>query len=254
MKNFITKNNSKFYTLLSFGAILCLWKILSLFFSPLVLPPIATVAKTLWSIFSSPALLKMIGITIVRLFFGLTIGVLIGLIAGISMGISKVIKRLFYPVIHLFQTIPPVSWVVMALIWFGFNGKPAIFIVIISTIPIIAIHVSEGILHIDRRLVEMADLYQFSSKKKLRAIIIPSILPYFNAAFMVALGSSWKITVMGEVLTTGDGIGGMIKLARLNLEPEYVIAWSVIIVLLFYVSHALHRIIQKKEGLNAKGS
>jgi NitT/TauT family transport system ATP-binding protein len=52
----------------------------------------------------------------------------------------------------------------------------------------------------------------------------------------VALGSSWKIAVMGEVFTTSDGIGGMIKLARLNVEPENIIAWSIVVVMLFYVS------------------
>lgn len=249
MKSFTTKNNPLLYTCISFGVILLLWKIASLFLSPLVLPRLSTVAEAILQIFSSPKLLHMIGITVVRLVFGLVIGISIGWLIGLVMGTSIMMKQLFFPVIHLFQTVPPVSWVVLALVWFGFNGKPAVFIVVTSTIPLIAISVYQGLSHIDKKLLEMTKLYQFSKGKTLRYLILPSILPFFQSAFKVALGTGWKITVMGEVLTTGDGIGGMIKSARLNLEPEYIIAWSIIVVLLFYLSDSLMNLLSAKEKI-----
>lgn len=251
MKTCITKNKSTKYSLLSFVIVILIWKILTFYFSPLVLPKISSVAKAIFVIFTDFSLLKMVGITGIRLIFGLGIGVGLGLIIGIGMGISPCIKDISYPIVHLFQTIPPVSWVVLALMWFGFNGKPAIFIVIISTIPVIAINVCQGITKVDNKLLQMAELYQFSQKKKFQFVIIPSILPYFNSAFKIALGSSWKIAVMGEVLTTGDGIGGMIKLARLNLEPDYIIAWSAIIVMMFYLSDFIVVILKKRRNKNA---
>jgi NitT/TauT family transport system permease protein len=167
------------------------------------------------------------------------IGGVAGLIIGILMGSCQHIKGIASPIIALFQVIPPVSWVVLALVWFGFNGKPAIFIVVISTLPIIAINVCEGFSNIDSKLLEMAQLYHFSKKKCLVHVVFPSIMPYFNSAYKVALGNGWKIAVMGEVLTTNNGIGGMIKLARLNIEPENIIAWSIVIVILFYISDFL---------------
>lgn len=187
----------------------------------------------------SQELLKMIFLTVIRLLIGLTIGVGIGLVTGILMGSSKIFKEILFPIIGLFQTIPPVSWVVLALVWFGFNSKPAIFIVVTSTLPVIAINIYQGISNIDQRLLQMAKLYNFSNKKRFIHLIFPSIMPYFNSAFKIALGSGWKIAVMGEVLTTSDGIGGMIKIARLNVEPENIIAWSIVIVILFYMSDFL---------------
>ena len=252
MKTCTTRNKSRKYTLISFGIVILVWKVLTFCFSPLVLPTISSVVKAIFAILTDVSLLSMVGITVGRLTLGLGIGVALGLIVGISMGISQKVKDISYPIIHLFQTIPPVSWVVLALVWFGFNGKPAIFIVIVSTIPVITINVCEGITNVDNKLLQMADLYQFSQKKKFQFIIIPSILPYFNSAFKVALGGGWKIAVMGEVLTTGDGIGGMIKLARLNLEPDYIIAWSIIIVMLFYLSDFIVAILKKGRNQNAK--
>ncbi len=228
-------NKTKLYGCLSIAMVLGIWQVLTFFFSPIVVPSIGSVGKSLVIIFTHAKFYHMIGLTIIRQMTGIAIGVGIGLIVGIYMGRNQIVKGLVSPLIHLFQTIPPVSWVVLALVWFGFNGKPAIFIVVIATIPLIAINVCEGIENIDAVLMEMADLYRFSMKKKMRHVILPSIFSYFNSGLKVALGNGWKIAVMGEVLTTSDGIGGMIKTARLNVEPENIIAWSIVIVFLFYL-------------------
>lgn len=231
------KNRKKFFIrLLSCITVICIWQILTLFFSPLVVPTIKSVIREIGNIISTKELYSMIGITIVRLFIGLLIGGTVGTLIGVLMGKVNLIKNLLEPIIGILQTIPPVSWLVLALVWFGFNGKPAVFIIAITTIPTMAIHVEEGISDISARLMEMAGIFDFSTKKRIRHIILPSIMPYFKTGIRIVLGGGWKIAVMAEVLTTNDGIGGMIKKARLNIEPESIIAWSVIIVLLFYIS------------------
>ena len=165
------------------------------------------------------------------------------------MGKCERIHNMMQPVIGIMQTVPPVSWLVLALIWFGFDGRPAVFIIAITTIPVIAIHMEEGIAAINQNLMEMAEIFNFPGKKVFRHIALPSIFPYVKTAIRIALGSGWKIAVMGEVLTTTDGIGGMIKQARLNIEPETVIGWSVIIVVLFYISDfAVNKLFLEKEG------
>lgn len=236
MRNNIPKKSSLWDFLLAMGIILVLWQVLTLFFPPLVLPGIKSVILKLREIFTTPAFYKMIGLTMERMVFGLFIGVAAGLFLGILMGAVGRLRRLFMPMIGILQTVPPVSWVVLALVWFGFNGRPVVFIIVVSTIPVIAISVCEGFTRIDSKLLQMAFLYRFSHKKTLRHVIFPSITPYFQSAFRIALGAGWKIAVMGEVLTTSDGIGGMIKLARLNIEPDSIIAWSAVIVGLFYLS------------------
>lgn len=246
------KNKPQFkkiaYVITSYSLILVFWQVLTLHFSPLVVPPIGSVLQSMGKILLDSSLHEMIWVTTVRLMIGLSIGVGLGGIIGIAMGKYPLCKGILSPIIELFQTVPPVSWVVLALVWFGFNGKPAIFIVIISTIPVIAINVCEGISNIDYKLLQMAQLYQFSKKKTFLHVIFPSITPYFSSAFRIALGGGWKIAVMGEVLTTSDGIGGMIKLARLNIEPENIIAWSIVIVMLFHISDVLLKFVFRGKG------
>lgn len=238
--------------LLSAAIIFGVWYVLTLFVPPLVLPGIGSVIKKLGEIIIMPTFYQMVGLTAYRMALGLLMGIGAGLLLGILMGSIQRLRRLVMPLIGILQTVPPVSWVVLALVWFGFSGRPVIFIVVIATLPVISISICEGFSQIDPRLRQMAQLYHFTRERTLRHVILPSILPYFKSAFRICLGTGWKIAVMGEVLTTNDGIGGMIKLARLNIEPDSIIAWSVVIVVLFYLSDFLIlRLFRERGGQNA---
>ncbi len=51
---------------------------------------------------------------------------------------------------------------------------------------------------------------------------------------------------MAEVLTTSTGIGGKINTARLNIEPETVIAWTVVMVCMYYILEHLINFIKRR--------
>ncbi|HJG85678.1 ABC transporter permease [Pseudoflavonifractor capillosus] len=143
---------------------------------------------------------------------------------------------------------PPVCWVVLALVWFGFNGRPCIFIVATATVPTVVINLSHGVRGVDRQLLEMARLYRFSRWKTLRHVTLPSIRPYFNSALEIVIGGGWKLAVMGEVLTTNSGIGGAITSARLNVQPDAIIAWSFLLVVGCFLTQKLLRLICCRKG------
>ncbi len=155
---------------------------------------------------------------------------------------------MFSSFVSILQTVPPVSWVVLALVWFGFNGKPCVFIVATATIPNMVINISSGIRSIDPELIEMARIYRFSRMKTLRHVILPSVRPYFRSALEIVVGSGWKLVVMGEVLTTNSGIGGAITTARLNVEPETIIAWAVLLVLFCFITQKLMNVLFRRKG------
>jgi len=225
--------------ILSVALPIAIWALLTLFFPPLVLPTPIGVLKCIVRIVSSGALLDCLLLTLSRLLLGLLIGLSIGLLLGIAFGLSEKCAELFMPIVRTFQSVPPVCWVVLALVWFGFDGKPCIFIVATSSVPTMTISIYHGIKAMDRRLLEMAEAYSFSFNKKIRHIILPSVFPSFLSALEIATSGGWKLVVMGEVLTTSTGIGGRITDARLNLEPEEIIAWAVILVVLCSVTDGI---------------
>ncbi|WP_024621909.1 ABC transporter permease [Metaclostridioides mangenotii] len=235
MKTSIMGQNK--YRLLSIIIILAVWQGMSVIYSPIIVPSINEVLKALIDILTTKDLLVNIFITTKRLIIALTISVSLGSILGIIIGYSKKIELLINPVISFMQSVPPISWLVLAIIWFGLDGKASIFIAVISTLPLVVINLVESIKNIDHQLVEMGEIYCFSKSKMLRKIIIPSIIPYFQGALQVVIGLGWKIIVMGEVLSSNNGIGGELTISRINIETGYVFAWTIIIVVLFYTTN-----------------
>lgn len=229
--------------LLGAGLLLAVWQLASLHFPPLVVPPISSVLERLVTLVQDPAFWPTVGTTLLRLIAGLGIGIAIGAVLGLLFGLSRSVEDIGMPFIHVLQSVPPVCWVVLALVWFGFNGRPCVFIVATATIPTVVINLCHGVRSVDRDLLEMARLYRFSRWKTLRHITLPSIRPYFRSAFEIVIGGGWKLAVMGEVLTTSSGIGGAITTARLNIEPDAIIAWSILLVLGCFATQKLLRIL-----------
>ncbi len=219
----------------SLAIVLGIWFVLSKIYNPFIIPTIGSVFDEIVNILSNVSTIKEIMITIKRLLIGLIIGISSGLFLGILLGKVKILNTLFAPIINTIRVIPPISWVVLAMIWLGLNDYPSIFIVIISTMPTIFICVIDGINNIDKKFIEMAHVFKISKRKQLKSIIIPSIIPYFKSGLKIVIGSSWKVIIMAEVLTVNNGIGGAITEARLNIETQTVIAWTVIVVFLSFI-------------------
>lgn len=231
MKLCITEIKDKLWAA---ALVLGFWYLMSCKYSPLVVPPVEMVGKRLVEILTSVSLWKEIFSTVFRLLEGLFLGVFIGAAAGLIGGLWKPFGKVYRPILNLVQVVPPISWLILAIIWFGYNGRASIFIVVLSVVPPISICIFDGIKGIDKGLLEMGDVFCFSRRKALWYILIPSIAPYFFSGLKIAAGTACKTVVMGEVLTTTSGIGGQIMTARLNIEPESVIAWTVVLVGIYY--------------------
>lgn len=219
--------------------ILSVWQLLTLFFPPIVLPGVDLVIKKIFELITTGDSWLTAALTARRLLVGLLAGIGIGATLGILFGTFQRMERIFMPIVRILQTVPPVCWVVLALVWFGFNDMPCIFIVVTSTLPTVTINLAQGVRQIDKKLIEMAQMYHFSRWQTFRHVILPSIMPYIYSALDIVISGGWKIAVMAEVLTTSTGIGGAINTARLNIEPETLIAWAVILVLLCYLTQWL---------------
>nr|WP_312985889.1 hypothetical protein [Clostridioides sp.] len=137
------------YRLISIICILVLWQSMSYIYSPIIVPSISEVLRALADIFTTKEILVNIFITSKRLIIALAISISLGSIIGILVGGNKKIELLLTPIIGFMQSVPPISWLVLAIIWFGLDGKASIFIAVISTLPLVVVNLVESIKNID---------------------------------------------------------------------------------------------------------
>ena len=88
-----------------------------------------------------------------------------------------------------------------------------------------------GIAAADRKLLEMARVFQVPLGRQLRGIWLPQVLPYFRTAVSLGLGLCWKAGVAAEVIGLPAGtIGERLYTAKVYFQTPDLFAWTAVIV------------------------
>ncbi|WP_347488661.1 ABC transporter permease [Desulfoscipio sp. XC116] len=251
MKHFIT--GSKKYGLVTLLIILAAWEGLSLAYSPVMIPSPQETFIELFSTLGTRDFYLDVLITIGRLLIGIVLAVVVGSAAGFFAAANEGFKNLLNPLINILQAVPPISWLALALIWFGVNGQATIFIIFMAAAPVMIINVMEGIKNIDVKLLHMGRIFGFSKFKILRHIVLPALKAPFKSGLEIIIGLGWKLVIMGEVLSSNSGIGAEITNARLNINTARLFALTIDVVLLYYIFDKGLQSIFKTKYAKSKG-
>ena len=112
-------------------------------------------------------------------------------------------------------------WIVIAIIWFGLSNWAPIFTTFMITLPVVASNLVEGVAAVDRRLLEMGDVYRLGVARSSRAIVVPSTLPYLVAGMKVGFGLALKVSVVAEIFGVTSGIGYTMNYSREILATRW---------------------------------
>lgn len=245
MKNSITKY--QVISIISVSIMLLLWKITALWFdSSLIVPhPEEAILRAI-KLISDKEFALIAGSTILRALFGFFISFVLGLVTGIFAGTSPGFDAFIKPIIVTFRSLPVISLILLALIWFN-SGTVPIFIAFLTMFPFICTNVAEGVKSVDSNLVIMAKLYRTSWKKIIYELYIPAIMPFIISGVSSSMGIGWRAIIIGEVLSQPRfGIGTKMQAAQIFLNVDAVIAWTLIAVLISFGFEKVIRMAERK--------
>jgi len=211
---------------------LALWDLGNRHYGALIVPAPTETFAALWGLWQDQLLLDALHTTARRALTGFGLAVLLGSALGIAAGLSVTAATVARPLVTVLMGIPPISWVVLALIWFGTQDAGPVFTVLIATLPVIFTAGLQGSRTRDGRLGEMAQAFSLSRRQRLSDVYLPHIVSYLLPAWIVALGTAWKVVVMAELLITVDGVGAELAVARTQLDTARALAWVVSVVAL----------------------
>lgn len=246
---------SRVISFISLLIVLAIWKFSALIIgADIILPPPERVLLTLLSFFKIEDLNKTVGLTIIRGISGFLISFLAGSVTGILAGIFKNFRSLLKPVLIVMRSTPVISVILLALIWFNTDIVP-VFVSFLMAFPIICGTMIEGVTTVENELLEMAKVYKIPFKKQITKIYLPSLTPFIISSSGVSLGIIWKVVVAAEVLSQPDfGIGTSLNEAKAFLLTEEVFAWTIIAILLSYLTDKLFKLISNRVNWRKYGS
>ncbi len=221
------------------------WQIASMVINkPLYMPSPAETFSTLWTLLSKSEFWLSIAFTFYRVVFGLAISFAAGIILAYLSSRCRFLESLLGPAVAAAKSVPVVSIIVLALVWFNSSFVP-VFSCVLLCFPIFYTNTLSGIKSIDKELLEMAAVFKVRHKRVIAGISIPSVLPNVYSALSICLGFSWKSVVAAEALSVPDYSMGFSLLNTKNyLDTPALFAWTItIIVISIIVEKVLKRIL-----------
>ncbi|MFK4508361.1 ABC transporter permease [Bradyrhizobium daqingense] len=171
-----------------------------------------------------------------RVFGGFALASLLGILAGVAIGWSRLFEKTLEPTLQMLRPIPPVSWIPLAIIWFGIADKPAIFLVFLGAFFPVLMNSIHGVKTVDHNLVRAGAMMGANGRQMLTDIVLPAALPSVFAGLRIAVGSAWMLTVTAEMVAVKSGLGYVLWDSYYFLRYDIVLAAMISIGLLGYLS------------------
>ena len=220
------------YPALGVGLFLALWWAGSLCYGPFILPSPLEAGTALWRLILNGQAGHAALITAGRALGGFAIAALLGSGLGILAGLRPPLAQTLRPVTTMLLGIPPIAWIVLAMLWFGTTGLTPVFTVVVTALPIVFAVAVEGARTRDRGLEDMARSFGTPPLMLFMDVRLPHLLSYLFPGWVTALALSWKVAVMAELLASTDGIGASMALARINLDTADALAWIIVLLVM----------------------
>lgn len=168
--------------------------------------------------------------TVRRAVQGFALAAISGATLGLVAGYSAATLRLVRPLITVILGVPPIAWIVLAMIWFGATDGTVIVTILIAATPLVFTGVAEGVATRDRGLDDMARAFGATAWQRVATVGMRHVLAHLFPALAIAIGTAFKVAVMAELLANTGGVGGALATARANLDVAVALAWVMIAV------------------------
>jgi NitT/TauT family transport system permease protein len=215
------------------------WVLLSWRYGAFVLPSPLSVLRGLVDIVQSGEIWKHTAASLARIVVGFGGAVLIALALGLLAFLSRTARAVVHDVLAVLNSTSVFVWIVLSIIWFGLSNWAPIFTTLMITLPVVASNLVEGVEGVDRRLLEMGDVYRLSGGEKFTSIVVPSIVPYLVAGMKVGFGLALKVSVMAEIFGVTTGIGYVMNYSREILATQMVFVWALVMILVMMATDKL---------------
>ena len=149
-------------------------------------------------------------ISLRRMLIPYVFGGFFGVLVGVLMGWYKVADAIFMPYIQMLRPIPPIAWIPLSIIWFGFDEGSKYFLIFLACFFTIALTTYNGVHSVDETLVRASKMLGANDRQLFLTIVLPTTVPYIFSGLQVALGSAWATIVAAEMIRSSEGVGWLI--------------------------------------------
>lgn len=225
------KNRERYEKVFAIAFALMLWQLLAAAIgkSILLVTPFEVMVR-LTELIVTRDFLSSVMFSFVRIVSGYLLALAAGSALAALAGKYHMAEVLLWPFMTAIKSVPVASFIILCLIWLS-SGSLGIFISFLMVLPIIYTNMLHGLRSTDRKMLEMAEIFNVTRLRRLKYIYLPQLKPYIVSACSVSIGLSWKAGIAAEVIGIPAGsIGERLYEAKIYLDSADLFAWTAVIV------------------------
>lgn len=187
------------------------------------MPAPSDVALTLVEL-AQGALGKHVLASVGRVLAGFVIGASLALVFAAWVGLSREAEAYLEPTFAGLRAIPSLAWVPLLLLWLGIDETSKIVLIAIGAFFPVYVNGVAAIRNIDRKLVEVGQMYGFSARRLTLRILLPAAMPGLFTGLRSGLSMAWMFLVAAELIAATKGLGYLLSDGRETSRPDIVLA------------------------------
>jgi NitT/TauT family transport system permease protein len=204
-----TRLNTTAWRLATTGVVflfLLLWEALPTFglVSAIILPKFSDVAVSFVNLVTGPVFFKHFWITVIA------IAVTLGLGLGLALGLSRTVKRLTYPLVIAFQSIPKIVLAPLLITWAGYGMESKVALAVIIAFFPVLINTITGLDSVPVEWKRLMYSLRASRKQMFWKLELPYAAPIIFAGIKTALTFAVTGAVVAEFVGANAGMGFLI--------------------------------------------
>lgn len=194
----------------------------------LLFPTFTQSAAVLWETLASGLMFEKIWITLYVLLLGYAAGLLLAALF-LAVAVSTRIGSDFLSTMTaMFQPLPAISLLPLAMLWFGLGIPSLVFVTIHSVLWAVSLSTHVGFMSVSETLRMVGRNYGLSGVVYIMRILVPAAFASILTGLKVGWAFAWR-TLIGAELVFGaaageGGLGWMIFEKGDNLDTPYVFA------------------------------
>jgi NitT/TauT family transport system permease protein len=188
--------------------------------SPVILPAPSNVVSAFFSTWAT--LMKHAWITGSESLLAFALATLLGVVIAALLILYGALRKAFYPHLIIFQIIPKVALAPLFVVWLGYESASRLsYAVFVSFFPVVLATMT-GLTRADAGAVRLAGALTASRLQTLLHIEAMYALPYFFNGLKIAASMSVIGIVIGEFISSKDGLGHYILVAQSRSETAHI--------------------------------
>lgn len=204
--------------------------------NPLLFPTFTSTVEALWEGIATGGLLNKTWNSIQILLVGYAIGLALAALLAVFAITTRIGADLLETLTSMFNPLPAIALLPLALIWFGLGSLSIVFVLVHSVLWAVALNTHSGFMSVSTTLRMVGRNYGLSGVSYVSKILIPAAFPSILSGLKIGWAFAWRTLIAAElvfgVASGSGGLGWFIYENKNQLEIPSVFAglFSVILI------------------------